>query len=166
MLHGMSNPFAFRPPPPPDPMEQILQGLPLVPEDVNGRPSDHLVRAMVAAALNYFDPAKAGSEKVARRLWPDDSATHLVTRAATVPADTATSGWASQLAGSAVADLVMTMGPTACAGELFRRAIALQFGTAAAITVPGLGRPRLTWDGLRKAHRCRCNNSTLVPVRR
>jgi Phage capsid family len=122
-------------------MLQIERGLPpfpLVPEDINGRPSDHVVRALLAAALNYFDTAKPGSEKVARRLWPDDPATPIVLRSATAPADTTTSGWASQLAATAVSDLVMTLGPTAAAGELFRRAIALQFGTSAAITAPGI----------------------------
>jgi Phage capsid family len=113
--------------------------LPLVPEDLKSRPSDHLCRALLAVALCHLDETAGSVEAVARRLWPDDPATmRLITRAASSPADTLTPGWAAELAQSALVDLIQTLGPTYCAGELFRRAMALRFGTSAAINVPGI----------------------------
>lgn len=112
---------------------------PLVPEDRlrNGRASDHIVRALLAHALAKIEHTDA--VKIARRLWPDQAeATELVMKAATAPADTVTSGWASQLAQTSISDLIMTLGPTNCAGELFRRAMALQFGTSAQINCPSI----------------------------
>jgi hypothetical protein len=111
---------------------------PLVPEDLRSRPSDHLVRALLATARAHFDPDMSGPEGVARKLWPDDVATQIVLRTATIPADTLTSGWASQLAATSIADLVTTLGPASAAGELFRRATMLEFGQSAAINVPGI----------------------------
>ena len=102
------------------------------------RRSNSFVRAVLATALAQFDANLPGPEKIARRLWPDDDATGIVLKAASAPADTTTSGWASQLASTSIADLVMTQGPTSCGGELMRSAIALSFDGTAQINAPSI----------------------------
>jgi hypothetical protein len=121
-------------------MKTQLPPRPFLPSDrrPETRPSDCLIRALLAAALAQFDDNMPGAEKIAKRLWPDDRATELVLRSAVVPADTATSGWASQLAATSIADFVGTLGPASAAGELFRRATMLEFGQSAQINVPGI----------------------------
>jgi len=100
------------------------------------RPSQPLVRAMLAHALAV--DAYGSQDDIARRLWPKDEQIIPVMKAATAPADTTTSGWASQLAAQSIADLVTTLGPVTCAGELMRRAVALEFGGSAQINVPSI----------------------------
>jgi hypothetical protein len=103
---------------------------------VRGRPSDAIVRALLAHALAKID--NTDPTQIAKRVWPDDEATGIIVKAATAPADTTTSGWASHLARTSIADLVQTLGPANCAGELFRRAIALEFGQSAQINTPSI----------------------------
>jgi hypothetical protein len=101
-------------------------------------PSQPLIRAMLASGLGQFEFGPGHIEKIARRLWPKDEQTLAVVKAATAPADTTTSGWASQLATSSIADLVMTMGPTYAGGDLMKRAMALEFGRSAQVNAPGI----------------------------
>jgi hypothetical protein len=103
------------------------------------RPSDYLVRAILACAqANLGENRGIGAERLAAEMWPGDEPTRLVLRAATEPATTGTSGWASELAASTTSDLVLTLGPTAAAGELFRLGTALAFGQTAQINLPGI----------------------------
>jgi Phage capsid family len=110
--------------------------VPLAAPAARGRPSDHIVRCLVATAIAQFE--RADADEVCERLYPGDRATALVLRAATAPADTTTSGWASQLATSSIADLVQTLGPANAGGELMRRGIALEFGQSAQINAPAV----------------------------
>jgi len=70
------------------------------------------------------------------RLYPNDKATALITRAAVAPATMTTSGWADTLAQTALADFIETMG--GASSELYRYGMQLQFDGDAAIKVPGL----------------------------
>jgi hypothetical protein len=95
--------------------------LPLIPSDL---PRDKiLVRAVLAHAVAAGRPGfghKAAD--IARQFWPRDSATfELVTRAASSPATTTTSGWASDLAGFATAAFLGSLQNNAAA-ELLNRA--------------------------------------------
>ena len=63
--------------------------------------------------------------RLAKKLWPDDRVTGLLLRGAVDPADTATSGWAIELAGQAVGDFVARLGPVSAAA----RAQTLSFPT-------------------------------------
>jgi hypothetical protein len=91
---------------------------------------------MLAAGLREYQLGSA--EDVVRRMWPKDEQTLAIIKAATSPADTTTSGWASQLATTAIADLVMTLGPTAAGGDLMKRAMTLEFGRTAQVNAPGI----------------------------
>ena len=86
---------------------------------------------------NYLDPARPGAERTARTLWPDDPVTGLLVKAATNPATLTTSGWASQLAQTVVADFIQGLGPASAGAALLARGTQFQFGKAA-ILVPGM----------------------------
>ena len=115
------------------------RGIPLRPAysaAARPRASDHLIRAIVAKGRSFLGDGEA--PHVARQLWRDDEATQLILRGATAPATTAAPGWAKELATTAVADLIVGLGPASAASELFRRAISLSFGSAASLFVPGI----------------------------
>jgi hypothetical protein len=110
---------------------------PFLPEDRDRyrRSAEPLVRAVLAHARAEFEPG--GVTHVARHLFPDDRATlELIERAATVPADTVTSGWASQLAAQSVSDLFTTLGGASASGQIFKRALNVTFGRSASVIVP------------------------------
>jgi Phage capsid family len=108
-----------------------------VPEDLDARASDCLVRTVIAGARNYLDPGRPDAERTARTLWPDDGATGLLVKSATNPATLTTSGWASQLAATAVADFIQGLGPASAGAALLARGLQFQFGGKAAILAPG-----------------------------
>jgi len=91
---------------------------------------------MLASALSCYE--YGGAEKIATRLWPQDRDVPVLMKAASAPADTVTSGWASQLAQTSIADLVLTLGGATCAGELMRRGMALQLENNAQINCPSI----------------------------
>jgi hypothetical protein len=100
-----------------------------------GRTSDATVRALVAHAFSFAD-RHTSAESYAAKLFPDDRITELITRAASAPATTTTSGWANTLAGAATLDLISTLGPVSAASELIRRSIQLSFGNNYSVFVP------------------------------
>jgi hypothetical protein len=111
---------------------------PLVPEDIRRpRPADCLVRAILASARTELEVGQDPT-RIVRALWPSDDATPMVLRAATSPASTSAAGWAAELAQTAVADFVTSLGPQSAGGELLRRATMLTFGSNASIFVPNL----------------------------
>jgi hypothetical protein len=91
---------------------------------------------MLADAISRYE--HTGPSKIAERLWPQDRDTPILIKAAANPADTTTSGWASQLSQTAVSDLVLRLGPATCAGELMRLGMALRFENNAQVNVPAI----------------------------
>jgi hypothetical protein len=75
---------------------------------------------------------------VVRRLWPQDSDTGLIVKAAVTPATITGSGWANTLAATALADFVVSMGPASAGAALLARGMQLEFDGAASIMVPGV----------------------------
>jgi hypothetical protein len=109
---------------------------PLVPTDI---PVDRtLVRAMTAcavAAARQRPPEHAFA--IAREVWERDTVTRaLLTRAATAPADTSTSGWASQLAGRAVGAFIASLAPQSAAAQLIEAGVQINLDGIATATVP------------------------------
>ena len=119
-------------------MNRALASRPIVPEDLRrNRPADFLARAVLASAKSVYRGGAA--EKVAREDWPDDRSTlSLLTRAATAPADTSTSGWASQLAQTTVSDVITTPGPANAGAELLLKATVLTLDRGNRIAVPAI----------------------------
>jgi hypothetical protein len=117
-------------------VRDLAQRIPFPQPIPRGRPADILVRAacssLIAAHLNDYPG------EVAKRNWPDDKDVATLTRAAVVVADTATSGWASQLAQTATADFMLSIGPQSAGSALLKRAISLQFANNNAIKVPSI----------------------------
>jgi capsid protein len=101
----------------------FIMNKPLVPEDLRSRvrPGKYLERACVASAKHALVPYSGISlEQTVRGLWPEGAdVTLAVLKGATNPATTTTSGWASQLAGSAVNDFVASLTPLSAAAKLF-----------------------------------------------
>src|SRR5215207_733292 len=81
------------------------------------RPSDHLIRAVLASARSLYHPGDDPADE-AVRTWPEDKITPILTRAATASATMTTTGWAAELATTAVADMIVTLGPASAASEL------------------------------------------------
>jgi hypothetical protein len=110
---------------------------PFLPSDRRdgARPADHLYRAATAHVLASYRDTSADS--IIRSTWPDDQVSGLITRAASVPADTATSGWAGVVAGDAVADAVVGLAGPSAGAELIRRGLRVSLAGIGSITIPG-----------------------------
>jgi Phage capsid family len=103
-----------------------------------GLDTDRSGTALVRAIASWAG-AKSGNTVTANEfLWSTDRDTELLLRAATQPATTTTTHWASELGATAVADFLVSMGSASAGSVLLKRAIQLQFGGAAGILVPGV----------------------------
>lgn len=81
---------------------------------------------------------KAPVAEIVREFWPQDHVTmHMVTRAATSPAQTKQTGWAAELAQRVVADVVNALGPVSAGVRLMQCGLVLSFDHAGSIAVPG-----------------------------
>jgi hypothetical protein len=101
------------------------------------RPADHITRAAAAHVAYQANFGRYKSaEDAARQLFGDDKVTDIVLRAATSPAMVGTSGWASQLAQTAVADFVVGLAPLSAAAELIRRALKVNLDGVGSVTIP------------------------------
>jgi hypothetical protein len=102
-------------------------------------PKDEALELMLKAitepnALIHYDPLARNPHPLSSR-GPLTAA--QVLKAATSPATTTTSGWASQLAGTAVADFLLNLGPASAGSQLLKLGPQFTFGAAGAILVPG-----------------------------
>src|SRR5262249_979088 len=97
--------------------------------------TDHITRAVLATARGGGNLGETA--KLARVMWPDDAVTpKLIQRAATVPADTVSSGWAADVATISLPNFIATLaGPSSL---LLTRALQVSFGNSAAISIPTL----------------------------
>src|SRR5215471_14531335 len=117
------------------------------------RPSDHFVRAVLAAARSEFartiDPTHPYDPvRVARKTWSGDDVTPTIlartdqalmeTRSAISPADTTTSGWAADLVTFAWPDFLTSLAPTTAAGGLFSRVHMINFNDNGVVVIPGM----------------------------
>jgi hypothetical protein len=118
--------------------QPIHRPFPLPRDLAEPRQASHvLARAVLAMARTVYDADRTAAVDIARQLWKGDAATlEIVQRAATSPATITTSGWASQLAATAVADVISNLGPASAGSELIRQALNLEWGRAASLRVP------------------------------
>ena len=119
----------------------------LVPEDLDrtpARPSaaKYLPRAAFAHARHALDGSHSTSaERIARALWKHDDTTPMILRGATSPATTTTSGWASQLAVSAVGDFVTSLEPISAGAKLLDAAVRVDLTGVNSISFPARSGP-------------------------
>jgi len=99
------------------------------------RPADHVIRSAAVHAVAHTtgrDP-----DTVLQKMYPDDEATHLITRAAVAGATTTTSGWAAELVNTVMVDFLETLRPASVYPALRNAGVGLNFGpNAGAIKIP------------------------------
>jgi hypothetical protein len=91
----------------------------------------YLVNSAAALVLHRAEGGKHVSTVIKER-WPDNENLEVMTRAATSPANTTTSGYAAELLGIGVADFVGLLSPASAAAALIPAGIQLEW-------TPGIG---------------------------
>src|SRR5215207_1408709 len=89
-------------------------------------PRDNFYRCAVAM-LRYRAEPRTSAEQHLTRMFPNDTVSPVLLRAATSPATISTSAWAGSLALGAVADVVTNLGPVSAASQLFRAGLQVRF---------------------------------------
>jgi HK97 family phage prohead protease len=101
-------------------------------------PTDYVIRAVTVKAVSHV--IKQPVDVVRQRFYGDDMPTKvitdLVTRSASAPADTTTSGWASQLVQTINADFMESLVPDAVYPKLAAMGLRLSFGRSGVISIP------------------------------
>jgi len=108
-----------------------------LPEDVGlkrARASTYLFRAAASHVRSHI--TNNSPQRCAKEMF-GDPVTELVLRAASAPATTTTSTWASQLATQSVDDSIAAITSVSAAAALIQRGTKLDFAGAASIKVPG-----------------------------
>jgi len=100
------------------------------------RPCVYLNRA-ACAHLRSFVNRGSTPEGAARTMFPGDPVTETIIKAATAPAMTTVSGWAKELAGVAVVDLVQSITSLSAGAEIIDRALKINLDGIAEAHVPG-----------------------------
>lgn len=98
------------------------------------KPADHIVRAATVAFLKHTTHRSV--EDILRERYPDDELTPMVLRAAVAPATTTTSGWASELVNTAIADFMDTLTPVSIYPRLAALGNRFTFDRNGAIRIP------------------------------
>jgi hypothetical protein len=116
--------------------ERTARGIPLRPDRdaVRQRNVTSLTRAALASARAVFT-SDNNPAAIAARAWPNDEVAALLVKGAAPPATTAS---AAVLATTVIADLLSALGSTSAGGTLLGRGLQLDFGRAAAISIPSL----------------------------
>lgn len=104
----------------------------------NTPPQDFVWRALVCKMKSHF--TKQTPYEVLKQEYGDDEPTravmNVISKAATVPADTVTSGWASQLVETSIQDFFAALLPNAVYPSLAAKGGKFTFGTAGIVSMP------------------------------
>jgi HK97 family phage major capsid protein len=104
------------------------------------RPQDHVWRALTVRCRQHFDPQRRPAIDIMRETYGEDEGTKavfdVITRAATIPADTVTSGWASQLVQTSIQDFFEALIPNSVYPALRSRGGGFTFGRNGALSIP------------------------------
>jgi HK97 family phage prohead protease/HK97 family phage major capsid protein len=99
---------------------------------------DYVLHALVCKLKAHF--TKQSPYQVMKDEYGDDEPTravlNVITRAATVPADTVTSGWASQLVATSIQDFFAALMPNSVYPALASRGGKFSFGQAGIVSMP------------------------------
>src|SRR5262249_51444367 len=106
---------------------------PFLPSDIRRDTGRTLVRAATAMLLSKHkgQPIK----DIIAKNWPGNDR-ELIQRAATLPANSTTQGWASDLVGMVAADAVGVFAPASASAAIFARGSQFKFDGAGAIAIP------------------------------
>ncbi len=101
-------------------------------------PGDYILRSAVVKVISHV--TKMDPMQILHKAYGDDEATKIifdhVHKAATAPATTTTSGWASQLVQTVNADFMETLVPASVYPSLSARGLRLTFGRNGVISIP------------------------------
>jgi HK97 family phage major capsid protein/HK97 family phage prohead protease len=101
-------------------------------------PHEYILRAVVSKLLAHTTHKPI--DEIRRSIYGDDEPTRLitdiVTKAATAPATTTTSGWASQLVQTVNVDFMQNLMPNTVFPSLASRGLSLNFGRNGVISIP------------------------------
>jgi Phage capsid family len=107
-----------------------------VPSDVRvARPAIYVHRAASAHLRAYVSGGMSPLD-AAQKMFNGDAVTDLILRAASGPADTQSTGWAKQLAGVAIFDLIQSITSLSAAAEVISRALKLNMDGVAELHIP------------------------------
>jgi hypothetical protein len=99
------------------------------------RASNYLFRAGAASLRAYV--TKSTPEFVAGKMFKGDVVTAEILKAATAPAEVATTGWAAEIARVAIYDMIQSITSVSAAAEVISRGLQLNMDGVATIHVPG-----------------------------
>jgi HK97 family phage major capsid protein/HK97 family phage prohead protease len=101
-------------------------------------PQDYVWHALVCKVKAHF--TKQSPYEVLKEEYGDDEPTravlNVITRAATVPADTVTSGWASQLVATSIGEFFSALMPNSVYPSLAAKGGKFSFGRAGIVSMP------------------------------
>jgi len=100
------------------------------------RPAVHIARA-AAATLRAYTSGQTPSGAARKMFGDSDPVTDYMLRAATAPASTAVSGWAKEIAGVAIYDLVQTITSISAGADVIDRALQTNLDGIAELHIPG-----------------------------
>jgi hypothetical protein len=113
-----------------------------LPADIdNGRhvrPCVHLARAATAHLRAFVNGRSSTPDSVARSMFAGDVVTlEILRRSASAPAMTTVTGWAKELAGIAIYDLIQSITTISASAEIIGRGLRLSMDSIAELRVPG-----------------------------
>lgn len=106
------------------------------------KPADHVMRSLVAKIVGHAtktDPRLVLAERYGEDGKIDDATKmvfDVITRAASAPADTTTSGWASQLVATSISEFMQLLMPASVYPSLSAKGLRLNFGRSGVISIP------------------------------
>jgi HK97 family phage major capsid protein len=104
------------------------------------KPVDYMWRALTVAVKTLHDRKKRPAVDILTENYGEDEGTKImhdvITRAATVPADTTTSGWASQLVQTSLGEFFASLTPNSVYPALASRGGSFTFGRNGVINLP------------------------------
>jgi len=96
-----------------------------------------VTRAATAEVLNSIKSPHERVERIVEEHWAGDRvALHVLSKSATAPATTTTSGWAAELAVTTTTAAFLVNLPVSAASQLFARALSLPLDNVASIKIP------------------------------
>src|SRR5262249_10881916 len=109
---------------------------PLVPEDIKrARPAVYVYRAAAASFRSYV--SRSTPLRSAEQMFGRDVITAEILRSASAPAETATAGWAQEIARVAIFDMIQSITSLSAAAEVITRGLKLNMDGLGTTRVPG-----------------------------
>jgi hypothetical protein len=125
---------------PPAPIEQTSPRRPFAVPAQKIMPADYVWRSLVVKVKTHLDDRKRPAYEILKDTYGEDDATKavfdVVTKTATVPADTVTSGWASQLVATSLGAFFEALMPNSVYPALRARGGSFTFGRSGTIVLP------------------------------